>query len=156
MEIRLISACVRLPFFWLALVLGQISSACSPTILSKTIALANVHTPYSSSFISSSQNYPPPMRGVPRFLVNACATLSSQLIANIPSSAKLDKATDGNFTSKVRLAFLIDVLVQSVDLGLQSVIWQSNIRPSLSLYTTINIRSPEQFYPKLTEIALLC
>ena len=62
------------------------------------------------------------MRGVPRFLVNACATLSSQLIANIPSSAKLDKATDGNFTSKVRSAFLIDVLVQSVDLGLQSVI----------------------------------
>lgn len=50
----------------------------------------------------------------------------------------LDKATDENFTSKVRLAFLIDISVQCVDLGFQNVIRQSNIRQSLSFNTTIN------------------
>lgn len=50
----------------------------------------------------------------------------------------LDKATDENFASKVRLAFLIDISVQCVDLGFQNVIRQSNIRQSLSFNTTIN------------------
>ena len=70
MEIRLISACDRLSFFWPALVLGQISSACSPTISSKTMALANNPTPHvhSSSFILPS---PRPMsRSEPRFLIH--------------------------------------------------------------------------------------
>ena len=75
-----------------------------------------------------------------RFLVHACATLWS--FARVQFSSQilrhLDKATDGNFTSTVSLAFLIDISVQCVDLGFQNVIRQSNIRPSLSFNTTLN------------------
>jgi len=139
MEIRLISACAWLTFLWLAQVLGQISSACSSTILSRTIALANDPTPthrvsYCQTKITSppwAEVYQVSSKRMCNFVVfhNRRVQFSSRILRH------LDKATDGNFTSKVRLAFLIDISVQCVDLGFQNVIWQSNIRPSLSFNT---------------------